>query len=146
MIKIFTIGFTGKTAEYFFQLLKNSGVKKLVDIRLNNVSQLAGFTKAPNLEYFLKEILNIPYEQNLDFAPSRELFNSYKDKKITWQEYANEFLKLMDMRNIARKTEFSSLHKNCLLCSELTPVHCHRRLLAEYFLKANNDVEIIHLI
>ena len=146
MIKLYTIGFTGKPAEKFFNLLTSSGVKKIVDTRINNVSQLAGFAKGADLKFFAKEIGNISYEHNIDFAPTKELLTRYRNKKMTWQEYEIEYLNLLDMRKVASKTDIEKLHENCLLCSEHTPEKCHRRLLAEYLKHVKNDVEIIHLI
>jgi uncharacterized protein (DUF488 family) len=146
MIKLYTIGFTGKPAETFFTLLKNAAVKKIVDTRLNNVSQLAGFAKGADLKYFAKEIGDISYEHKIDFAPAKELLSKYRNKKISWAEYEIEYLNLLDIRKVAQKTNIESLHENCLLCSEHTPDRCHRRLLAEYLKHTNNEIEIIHLI
>lgn len=146
MIKLFTIGFTGKPAEKFFNLLRDAKVQKLIDTRINNVSQLAAFAKYPDLQFFAKEIGNMSYEHNLDFAPTKELLSRYRDKKITWEEYEIEYLNLLDLRKIASKTNLEKLHENCLLCSEHTPEKCHRRLLAEYLQQVKNDIEIIHLI
>lgn len=146
MIKLFTIGFTGKPAETFFGLLRNAGVSKIVDTRVNNVSQLAGFAKGADLRFFAREIGGMSYEHNLDFAPTKELLSKYRDKKISWQEYEVEYLNLLDMRHVAQRTEIEKLHENCLLCSEHSPEKCHRRLLAEYLKHVKNDVDIIHLI
>jgi|SRR5688572_11895410 len=146
MIKLYTIGFTGKSAEKFFNLLRDSGVKKIDDTRINNVSQLSGFAKGPDLKFFAREIGNISYEHNIDFAPTKDLLSRYRDKKITWQEYEVEYLNLLDLRKIAQKTDIETLHENCLLCSEHTPEKCHRRLLAEYLKQIKTNVEIIHLI
>lgn len=146
MIKLYTIGFTGKSAEKFFNLLRNNYVKKIVDTRINNVSQLSGFAKGSDLKFFAKEIGNIEYEHNIDFAPTKELFSRYRNKKISWEEYEVEYLNLLDMRKVAQKTDIEKLHENCLLCSEHTPEKCHRRLLAEYLKHVKNDIEIIHLI
>jgi uncharacterized protein (DUF488 family) len=146
MIKLYTIGFTGKSAEKFFNLLKTSDVKKIVDTRINNVSQLSGFAKGADLKFFAKEIGNISYEHNVDFAPTKELLSRYRNKKISWQEYEVEYLNLLDMRKIVQKIDIEKLHENCLLCSEHTPEKCHRRLLAEYLKNVKSNVEIIHLI
>jgi uncharacterized protein (DUF488 family) len=146
MIKLYTIGFTGKPAEKFFSLLQQSGVKKLVDTRINNVSQLSGFAKGADLKFFAKEISNISYEHNLDFAPTKDLLDNYRKKKLDWKQYETEYLNLLDIRKIAQKIDIDKLHENCLLCSEHTPEKCHRRLLAEYLKHINNDIEIIHLI
>lgn len=145
MIKLYTIGFTEKPAEAFFNLLKSSGVKQIIDTRINNVSQLAGFAKAADLQYFARTIGNISYEHNFDFAPTKELLSLYRAQKLTWAEYETEYLNLLDIRKVARKTDIEKLHENCLLCSEHKPDHCHRRLLAEYFRFVRNDIKIIHL-
>ena len=146
MIKLYTIGFTGKSAEKFFGLLKKFDVKKIIDTRINNVSQLAGFAKGSDLRFFAMEIGRMSYEHHLDFAPTKELLSKYRDKQISWEEYEIECLNLLDMRKIAQKTDIEKLHENCLLCSEHTPEKCHRRLLAEYLKHVKSDVEIIHLI
>jgi len=146
MIKLYTIGFTRKPAETFFNLLRDAEVKTIVDTRINNVSQLAGFAKGSDLKFFVKEIGNMNYEHNIDFAPTKELLTKYRKKKITWPEYEIEYLNLLDMRHIARNTDIEKLHEHCLLCSEHTPEKCHRRLLAEYLQHVKSDIEIIHLI
>jgi uncharacterized protein (DUF488 family) len=146
MIKLYTIGFTNKSAEKFFNLLRQNQVKTLVDTRINNVSQLAGFAKGADLSFFAKEIGQMQYEHNIDFAPTKDLLGDYRNKKITWKEYETEYMNLLDMRNVLKKVNIEKLHENCLLCSEHTPEKCHRRLLAEYFKSARNDVDIIHLI
>jgi uncharacterized protein (DUF488 family) len=145
MIKLFTIGFTKKNAQKFFQLLQSNHVKNIVDTRVNNTSQLAGFAKADDLKFFAKEIADISYEHQLDFAPTQELLTKYRKSHITWEEYENEYLNLLDLRNVKSKVEIEKLHENCLLCSEHTAKKCHRRLLAEYFKEVNSAVEIIHL-
>lgn len=146
MIKLYTIGFAGKSAENFFDLLRNSSVKKIIDTRINNVSQLAGYAKGGDLKFFAKEIGHMNYEHNTDLAPTKELLSKYRDKKLTWEEYQVEYLNLLDIRKIAQKINVDLLHENCLLCSEHTPEKCHRRLLAEYLKQVRNDIEIIHLI
>lgn len=146
MIKLFTIGFTGKSAENFFNLLRRNEVKKIVDTRINNVSQLSGFAKGQDLKFFADEIGRIGYDHKIDFAPTKELLSSYRNKKINWQEYEIAYLNLLDMRKVAQKTNIDLLHQNCLLCSEHTPEKCHRRLLAEYLKNVRNDIEIVHLI
>lgn len=146
MIKLYTIGFTKKSAEQFFNLLRNNHVRKIVDTRINNVSTLAGFAKGSDLKFFANEIGHIGYEHKKDFGPTKELLKKYRDKKMTWEEYEIEYLNLLDMRKVAQHTNVDELHENCLLCSEHTPEKCHRRLLAEYLKAARNDMEIIHLI
>lgn len=146
MIELYTIGFTGKSAEKFFNLLRNSQVKKIIDTRINNVSQLSGFAKGADLEFFAKEIGHMDYEHKIDFAPTKELLSKYRDKKISWEEYEIEYLNLLDIRKVAQKVNIDSMHDTCLLCSEHTPEKCHRRLLAEYLRKVRSDIKITHLI
>ncbi|HEY3371642.1 MAG TPA: DUF488 domain-containing protein [Prolixibacteraceae bacterium] len=146
MIKLFTIGFTEKSASTFFSLLRGAGVKKIIDTRLNNVSQLAGFAKGKDLEFFAKEIGDMGYEHNIHLAPTKELLSSYRDKAITWAQYEKEYISLLDARNIIHEIDFEKLNDSCLLCSEHKPEQCHRRLLAEYLQGENQEIEIIHLI
>lgn len=145
-MEIHTIGFTGKSAESFFGLLKSHGIRQLVDIRLNNTSQLAGFTKADNLPYFLKEICGAGYVHEKRLAPTEEIFAKLKKQKGSWEEFERGYLKLLDERNVAQEIpkELFSL-KSVLLCSEQEATHCHRRLAAEYLKKHWKDVTIIHL-
>lgn len=145
VIKLYTIGFTGKNAEIFFGLLNEHGIKKIIDTRINNTSQLAGFAKGSDLKFFAGAIGNIGYEHRIDFAPTKELLSRYRDKKMGWEEYENEYLQLLKGRDL--NDDIRSLHRSCLLCSEHLPDRCHRRLLADY-LKSLSElpVEIIHLI
>lgn len=143
-MKIFTIGFTKSTAERFFGRLKAAGAKKVVDVRLNNISQLAGFAKRDDLQYFAKEICGIEYQHAPNLAPTKDMLDKYKKESGDWSEYERKFLDLMKERrieNLDRKT----LDGGCMLCSEDKPHHCHRRLVAEYLKAHWDDVEIIHL-
>ena len=145
---LYTIGFTKKTAEQFFEPLKSEGVELLVDVRLNNRSQLAGFTKGGDLEYFLRRICNAEYRHCDEFAPSEELLSKYRKKEITWEEYEEIFDGIMDKRGACEKfpSKFAAYDKVCLLCSEPTPEHCHRRLVAERIAKAaHGTVTVKHL-
>jgi len=144
-MKIFTIGFTKKSAEQFFTRLKNSGTERLVDVRLNNVSQLAGFAKKDDLRYFLKAIGGIDYLHLPTLAPTQEMLDSYKKKGGDWQLYEKQFLELMCERQIESEVSKEVLRNACLLCSEDTPERCHRRLVAEYLRDKWSDVEIVHL-
>lgn len=144
-ITLFTIGFTKKKAETFFSILQKAGVKKLIDIRLNNVSQLAGFAKRDDLIYFLKELCACDYIHMPIFAPTKEILDAYKKKQIDWNEYVRQFSKLIKDRAIENKISAEELSNACLLCSEPTPEKCHRRLVAEYFRDKYNDIEIRHL-
>ena len=144
-MKIFTIGFTKKSAETFFTRLKNAGVRRLVDVRLNNVSQLAGFTKKDDLRYFTKSICNIDYIHLPELAPATEILDPYKKAKNgDWQLYERQFLDLMRARHI-ENTSREILDGGCLLCSEEKPHHCHRRLVAEYLKEQWGDVQIDHI-
>jgi len=145
MIKLYTIGFTEKTAEEFFTLLQKVGIKKILDVRINNVSQLAGFAKGKDLAYFAQAILGADYEHKIDYAPTKELLKDFRDKKVDWAQYEKEYLEILDQRNLLEKLDFGKLDGACLLCSEHDPRMCHRRLLAEYLQKANSEIEIIHL-
>ena len=143
-MKIFTIGFTKSTAERFFGRLKVAGAKKVVDVRLNNISQLAGFAKRDDLRYFAKEICGMEYQHSPNLAPTKDILDKYKKESGDWSEYERKFLDLMKERrieNMDRKT----LDGSCMLCSEDKPHHCHRRLVAEYLKAHWDDVEIIHL-
>lgn len=149
MIKLFTIGFTKKDAKTFFELLNNNGVTFVIDVRLNNTSQLAGFSKYPDIEYFLKKCSNCIYLSDKKFSPEEKTLNDYKKKKISWEEYVSQFNDTMEKRSIFEYIKKNYLnivtHQNiCFLCSEDTPEHCHRRLVAEIFAKLF-DAKIIHL-
>lgn len=145
---IFTIGFTKKTAKQFFELLNKNNVEILLDIRLNNKSQLAGFTKGDDLQYFLSELCHCEYRHCLEFAPTKEILDAYKKKQIAWNEYESQYAALMNKR--AKYLEFSNRFANytniCLLCSEPTPEQCHRRLLAEMIVNtAPKQIEVKHI-
>jgi uncharacterized protein (DUF488 family) len=144
-MKLFTIGFTKKSAETFFTRLNEAGVRRLVDVRLNNVSQLAGFTKKDDLRYFAKAICNIEYVHMPALAPTHEMLDEYKKKRGDWCVYERRFLDLMNSRRIEETTSREALDGACLLCSEDTADHCHRRLVAEYLKEKWLDVEIFHI-
>ena len=144
-MKIFTIGFTKKSAETFFTRLQNAGVKRLVDVRLNNVSQLAGFAKKDDLRYFTRTICNVDYLHIPNLAPTKEMLDAYKKQKGDWGLYEREFLDLMRKRKIEDTTSPEMLDGCCLLCSEEKPHHCHRRLVAEYLKDSWGNVEIEHI-
>lgn len=145
-IKISTIGFTQTSAEEFFGKLVKAGVKKVIDVRLNNSSQLAGFAKKDDLKYFLKAIGNMDYIHLPLMAPNEEILTAYKKEKSDWQVYEHQFLALMAERRIESAVTPSDLDEGCLLCSEHLPEHCHRRLVAEYLKRAWGNIEIVHLI
>jgi uncharacterized protein (DUF488 family) len=143
-IHLFTIGFAHKNAQEFFETLKKAGVKRVIDIRLNNTSQLAGFTKKDDLQYFLKAICNIDYTHELMFAPTKEIFDEYKIKG-DWETLTSRFNALIRERKIEKLFSESELDHSCLLCSESSADKCHRRLVAEYLQSNWGNIRIIHL-
>ena len=145
MTRLFTIGFTKKTAEQFFTLLASSRVRTLIDTRLNNRSQLAGFSKADDLPYFLSQIAGIDYRHEECMAPTQEMLDRYKKQKGSWKAYEAEFSALLQSRSLSEVVSLDELADACLLCSEHEPTHCHRRLVAEYFRDTYADIEIVHL-
>jgi uncharacterized protein (DUF488 family) len=144
-MKVFTIGFTKSSAESFFGRLKKAGVRKIADVRLNNVSQLAGFAKKDDLRYFLRAICGIDYEHHPELAPTQDMLDAYKKERGDWSEYERRFLGLMASRRIEETVAREPLDGACLLCSEDKPHHCHRRLVAEYLKEKWGDLEIVHL-
>ena len=130
---LYTIGFTQKSAQQFFELIKSNNIDILVDIRLNNKSQLAGFTKGDDLRYFLEEICNCKYQHCIEYAPTKDILDSYKKKTISWDEYVRQYIPLMQKRNAVQKfaERFAKYRAVCLLCSEPTPEYCHRRVRSE---------------
>jgi uncharacterized protein (DUF488 family) len=144
-IRLFTIGFTKKTAEEFFTLLEDAGVLRILDVRLNNTSQLAGFAKRDDLQYFLRAIGGIDYVHLPDLAPTADILDAYKKEKGPWSAYEPRFLELIRERKIEETSRRELFDRGCLLCSEDQPEHCHRRLVAEYLAEKWGDVEITHL-
>jgi uncharacterized protein (DUF488 family) len=144
-MKLFTIGFTKKSAETFFTRLQRAGVKRLVDVRLNNVSQLAGFTKRDDLKYFLQTICGIEYAHAPELAPTQDILTAYKKENGDWTVYEQRFLDLMNERRIENTVTREFIDRACLLCSEEKPDHCHRRLVAEYLRQHWKDLQIEHL-
>jgi len=144
-MKAFTIGFTKKSAQQFFTLIKQPGLKRVLDVRLNNVSQLAGFTKRDDLRYFLKEMCGVEYFHLPDLAPTKEILDAYKKAKEDWSVYEGKFHELMVRRKIENKVSRELVDGGCFLCSESTPEECHRRLVVEYLQEQWGDLEIRHL-
>lgn len=143
----FTIGFTQKNAEQFFRLLKRNDVARIIDVRLNNVSQLSGFAKKDDLKYFLAELCHADYIHIRDLAPTQDILGAYQKKSITWQAYEDKFLNLMAQRNIERTIDKNLLDHGCLLCSEHQPHQCHRRLVVEYLNRHwDSALEVVHLL
>jgi len=144
-ISIFTIGFTQKSAAVFFNLLIENSVKTVIDVRLNNVSQLAGFTKKKDLEYFLQVIGDIKYKHELNLAPTADILTEYKKYNGDWNVYEKEFLNLIKDRQIEKEFSPELVDNSCLLCSEASPIHCHRRLVVEYWQQKWGNINIVHL-
>lgn len=144
--KAYTIGFTKRRAPEFFGALKQAGIKRLVDVRLNNSSQLAGFTKREDLPYFLEVICGAEYVHEPLLAPTQELLDAYRKNRISWQDYERAFLGLMAERHIEdnlRRGLFDI--PSVLLCSENTAERCHRRLVLEHLQQKWGDLKIVHL-
>jgi uncharacterized protein (DUF488 family) len=145
-IKLFTIGFTKKSAKAFFTALSGAGVKRVIDIRLNNVSQLSGFAKKDDLQYFLKSLCNIDYMHVPELAPTKEIMDAYRRKKQGWSVYEKKFLALISKRRAEKIISRNLLDGACLLCSEDVAEHCHRRLVAEYLNEKLGSIEVIHIV
>lgn len=146
-MKTFTIGFTQKRAEDFFELLKSNGVARVIDVRLNNISQLAGFAKRDDLKFFLSKLCGADYIHIKELAPTKDILDAYKKKVITWEAYEDKFLNLIAKRHIERTINKDLLDNGCLLCSEHMPHHCHRRLVVEYLNQHwDTDIEVVHLL
>lgn len=146
-LEIYTIGFTQKGAKKFFTLLTDSGAKRIVDVRLNNISQLAGFAKRDDLEFFAREICHMDYVHIPDLAPTKDILDAYKKHGGDWRVYEDKFFDLMEKRSIEKSVKPEILDGGCLLCSEHKPHHCHRRLVAEYLNeKWGGNITVKHLI
>lgn len=144
-MNIFTIGFTKKNAEQFFTRLRQPGLVRLLDIRLNNSSQLAGFTKKSDLSYFLRELCNMDYVHLPELAPTQDILDEYKKSGGNWDVYEEKFMQLLANRRVEETINKDLIDGGCFLCSEATPEHCHRRLVAEYFVKKWSDIQVYHL-
>lgn len=146
-IEIFTIGFTQKSARKFFELLKGSKAKRIVDVRLNNVSQLAGFAKRDDLKYFAEQICGIEYVHSPQLAPTQDILDAYKKEGGDWSVYETKFIDLMRQRKIEETVSKDLIDGGCLLCSEDKPHHCHRRLVANYLCeKWGGKITVSHLV
>lgn len=144
-IKLFTIGFTKKTAARFFGLIRQAGVTSVIDTRLNRKSQLAGFAKEQDLQFLIPEICQAAYKTEPLLAPTEPILTGFKKKEINWEEYEKEYLNLIELRQVGSRLDRDAFDGACLLCSEDKPHFCHRRLAAEYLAAQWKDVEIHHL-
>ena len=145
-MKIYTIGFTKKNAESFFETLRNSGARRVIDVRIHNVSQLSGFSKRDDLAYFCRTVLGIDYLHMPELGPTDELFDAYKKKGGAWKDYERAFNALLKTRAIEKYLDKKEFDGACLLCTEDWPDHCHRRLVAEYLAERWEEVEVEHLV
>jgi len=144
--KAYTIGFTQRRAQDFFETLKRTGIKRLIDVRLNNTSQIAGFAKRDDLRYFLKAICGAEYLHESLLAPTQEMLDAYKKRRGSWAVYEQRFLSLMKERHVETRLSPTLFDEPCvLLCSENKPERCHRRLVLEYLREKRGDLEIVHL-
>jgi len=144
-MKLFTIGFTQKSAEGFFTAIKKSGAERVIDVRLNNTSQLAGFAKQDDLRFFLRQMCGVDYRHEPRLAPTADILDAYKKKRMDWDEFERRFVDLIRQRQIEKTVSKEILSGGCLLCSEATPHQCHRRLVAEYLAERWGGVEVSHL-
>jgi uncharacterized protein (DUF488 family) len=145
-MEIYSIGFTKKSAGEFFGALKAAGIERLLDVRLNNTSQLAGFAKQSDLKYFLEEICGAAYERESLLAPTQEILDAFKKQKGSWETYTKAYVALIRSRKVESAISQESFQrKTVLLCSEASAEHCHRRLALEYLQQHWNDVVIHHL-
>ena len=144
-ITVFTVGYAGKSARAFFELLKKAGVRKVIDVRLYNTSQLAGYTKRDDLAYFVRTIVGAEYVHLPQLAPAKQILNDFKQGAIDWAQYEVAFNELIAARRIETLLTREQIANACFLCAEAKPAHCHRRLVAEYLAKYWPDIEIVHL-
>jgi uncharacterized protein (DUF488 family) len=145
-VEICTIGFTQTTAERFFRRLKTARVERVLDVRLNNTSQLAGFAKAADLPFFLKQLVGATYEHQPKLAPTQDMLAAYKKRRGDWRVYEKDFLALMERRKVhevLKPEDFD--RRTALLCSEATADNCHRRLVVEFLAAKWPNVRAVHL-
>lgn len=143
---VYTIGFTKKDAQTFFGLLEDADIQRLLDVRINNRSQLAGFAKRDDLRYFLDKLLDADYDHRETLAPTKELLDAWRNDEIDWSEYEQRFKQLLSDRKVEETLDPSLFEEpTVLLCSEHEPKHCHRRLVIEYLDEHWGDIEAIHL-
>jgi uncharacterized protein (DUF488 family) len=144
-VRMFTIGYAGKSARRFFTILKDAGIRKVIDVRLYNTSQLAGYTKRDDLEYFLKAIIGAAYQHEPAMAPTKQLLDGYKKGLIDWEKYETQFKSIIAQRKIEKYIAPKDADMSCFLCAEPTADNCHRRLLAEYLVNYLPNIMIQHL-
>lgn len=147
IVPAYTIGFTRKTAAQFFELIRDAGVRSVLDVRRHNNSQLAGFAKKSDLSFFLREICGADYVSLLDLAPGAQMLKAYQSKDVSWQTYEHQYLESLARQGVERKLDASLFERGCLLCSEHEPHFCHRRLAIEYLNDCwGNSLSVTHLV
>jgi uncharacterized protein (DUF488 family) len=145
-LEIYTIGSTQSTAEHFFGRLSEAGVERVVDVRLSNSSQLAGFAKAQDLQYFLRRLIDVDYVYEPLLAPTQEIRDAYRKQKGSWEEYADSFMALMKERSIENRLDPRAFETpTALLCSEASADRCHRSLVVAYLAQHWDDVSAVNL-
>ena len=126
--------------------MKDAGIERLLDVRLNNASQLAGFARRADLQFFLKELCGAEYLQEPRLAPTREILDAYRKGSGGWPAYERDFLKLLRERRVEEELNPDLFDvPTVLLCSEAGPEHCHRRLVLEYLNRAWGGIRAVHL-
>jgi uncharacterized protein (DUF488 family) len=146
VVQVASIGFTGKSAQKFFDLLKGAQVRTVLDIRLNNTSQLAGFAKKQDLPYFLEHLCNAAYMEIPELAPEPDLLKRYQGKQLSWENFREEYFDLISRRRVESNLDIALFESGCLLCSEHLPHHCHRMFALEYLNQHwNSRLSITHL-
>lgn len=143
-MKLFTIGTSKKKPEEFFDLLMNNKVKTVIDVRLMDGFS-SGYARKSFLPYFLKQIAGINYCEMKQCAPTKGIYDAYRDEKITWREYRKQYWNIIKERDIIKDFSKKILNRACLLCYEAESDYCHRRILAEYLKRHFDEIEIVHL-
>ena len=143
---VHTIGYTRKSLERFIRLLQEAGVDAVIDVRLRNTSQLAGFSKRDDLAFLLRQGFSIEYEHRPDLAPTPEIRDAYRDDG-DWPAYEVAFNELLVQRQATEigRDLLAKYERPCLLCAEPTAERCHRRLVAEWWAGRLPGVEVKHL-
>ena len=145
-MEIYTIGFTQRSAADFFGALRDAGIRRLIDTRLNNTSQLAAFAKRDDLAFFLREIVGADYDHEPVLAPTQEMLDGYKKRRMDWADYETAYHALLRQRDVANSLDQALFEEPAvLLCSERTPDRCHRRLAVEYLATRWDGVTAVHL-
>jgi uncharacterized protein (DUF488 family) len=145
-MEILTIGFTKRSAEDFFEALKKAEIRRVVDVRLRNTSQLSGFSKAGDLQFFLHRLISASYAHEPLLAPTAKMLDDYRHRSVAWDAYANLYVELLEGREVSRKLNREDFEtRTILLCTEPSSERCHRRLAAEYLARSWEDVEVVHL-